>query len=92
MSSQQHLRNIFESFQEHHLQRALSAQQVYGTAEALTIPIPDVDESSERYDGLYPRDFKQPKQFIHLQGNIDLFILKYECKLYFQSRLVVSIL
>ncbi|XP_045207305.1 enhancer of polycomb homolog 1-like [Mercenaria mercenaria] len=53
---------------EHHLQRALSAQQVYGTAESLTIPIPDVDDTSERYDGLYPSDFKQPKQFIHLQA------------------------
>ncbi|KAL4229035.1 Glycosyltransferase 64 protein C4 [Mactra antiquata] len=53
---------------EHHLQRALSAQQVYGTAESLTIPIPDVDDTSERYDGLYPEDYKQPKQFIHLQA------------------------
>jgi enhancer of polycomb-like protein len=61
-------------FQEHHLQRALSAQQVYGTAESLTIPIPDVDDTSERYDGLYPSDFKQPKQFIHLQG-IDFLCL-----------------
>lgn len=80
MNTQQLLRNLFECFQEHHLQRALSAQQVYGTAEALTIPIPDVDESSERYDGLYPRDFKQPKQFIHLQGNIDLHVSKSEYK------------
>lgn len=49
-----------EEEMEHHLQRALS--------EALTIPIPDVDDRIEKYDVLYPSDYKQPKQFIHLQA------------------------
>ena len=53
---------------EHHLQRALSAQQVYGTAESLVIPIPDVEDTAERYEVFYKDDFKQPKQYIHLQG------------------------
>ena len=55
-------------FQEHHLQAALSAQQVYGTSEVLVIPIPEVEELSQRYDGIYKDDFKTTKQFIHIQG------------------------
>jgi enhancer of polycomb-like protein len=56
---------------EHHLQRALSAQQVYGTAEALVIPIPDMNMVGERYMRLYgsksKNDFRPPKQYIHVQ-------------------------
>lgn len=54
---------------EHHLQRALSAQQVYGTAEALVIPIPEVDAVGERYAKLYGSkgDFRVSKQYIHVQ-------------------------
>lgn len=55
--------------QEHHLQRALSAQQVYGTSEALVIPIPEVDDIAEKYGETYKNDFKPSKQFIHIQGN-----------------------
>ncbi|WAR06166.1 EPC1-like protein [Mya arenaria] len=53
---------------ELHLQKALCAQQAYGTSEGLNIPIPDVDDTAERCDGLYKTDFKQPKQFIHVQA------------------------
>lgn len=53
---------------EHHLQRALSAQQVYGTAEALVIPIPEVDTITDEYDRLYKGDFKPQKQYIHIQA------------------------
>ena len=51
------------------MQRALSAQQVYGTAEALVIPIPDMDVVGERYLKLYGSkpDFRAPKQYIHVQ-------------------------
>jgi hypothetical protein len=59
--------------QEHHLQRALSAQQVYGTSEALVIPIPEIDDIAEKYDEMYKNDFKPSKQFIHIQGNIVCF-------------------
>jgi len=74
--------NKFE--QEHHLQRALSAQQVYGTAEALVIPIPDMDIVGERYHKLYGSkpDFRAPKQYIHVQRKSDIvtddvFLLLY---------------
>ncbi|XP_062566237.1 enhancer of polycomb homolog 1-like [Saccostrea cucullata] len=53
---------------EHHLQRALSAQQVYGTSEALVIPIPEVDDIAENYHEMYKNDFKPSKQFIHIQA------------------------
>ncbi|XP_060068094.1 enhancer of polycomb homolog 1-like [Ylistrum balloti] len=53
---------------EHHLQRALSAQQVYGTSEALVIPIPESDDIADRYGNLYRDEFKQTKQFIHIQA------------------------
>ncbi|KAL3836282.1 hypothetical protein ACJMK2_021719 [Sinanodonta woodiana] len=53
---------------EHHLQRALSAQQVYGSAEALTIPIPEIEELEDRYGCLYRADYKTTKQYIHIQA------------------------
>ncbi|XP_071157350.1 enhancer of polycomb homolog 1-like isoform X1 [Mytilus galloprovincialis] len=53
---------------EHHLQRYLSAQQVYGTADALVIPIPDVETIKEDYDKLYKGEFKPTKQYIHIQA------------------------
>jgi len=54
---------------EHHLQRALSAQQVYGTAEALVIPVPDINDVGERYQNLYqlPKEYKPPRQYVHVQ-------------------------
>lgn len=58
-------------FQEHHLQRALSAQQVYGTAEALVIPVPEISNIvKDRYQRLYCNkgEFKLPKQYVHVQG------------------------
>ncbi|KAH9507423.1 hypothetical protein Btru_058044 [Bulinus truncatus] len=53
---------------EHHLQRALSAQQVYGSSEALVIPIPEVQDISERYHILYPDTYKPSKQYVHIQA------------------------
>ena len=54
--------------QETHLQKALTAQQFYGTAEARTIPIPDVQCVGERYPKLYKADFKMSRQYIHVEG------------------------
>lgn len=54
--------------QEHHLQRALSAQQVYGTSEALVIPIPDIDDAKRQYEQIYSTDYKPPRQYIHAQS------------------------
>ncbi|ESO87683.1 hypothetical protein LOTGIDRAFT_127385 [Lottia gigantea] len=53
---------------EHHLQRALSAQQVYGSSEKLVIPIPEIQDIGERYGILYKDDFKLSKQYIHIQA------------------------
>lgn len=50
------------------MQNALTAQQFYGTAEARAIPIPEIQGVSERYEKLYSADYKQPKQYIHIQG------------------------
>lgn len=57
-----------EEESEHHLQRALSAQQVYGTAERLVIPVPEIETNETDYESLYKSDFKMPKQYIHIQA------------------------
>ena len=51
------------------MQRALSAQQVYGTAEALVIPIPEIEEVTTAYRRLYEVDggYRPPRQYIHVQ-------------------------
>ena len=61
------------------MQRALSAQQVYGSSEALVIPIPEVDDIQEKYDILYKDDFKPTKQYIHLQGMSLLYCVNRAC-------------
>lgn len=54
---------------EHHLQRAISAQQVYGDTQQLVIPTPDTEEVKDRVvETLYHDIFKQPKQYIHVQA------------------------
>ncbi|KAK2866541.1 hypothetical protein Q7C36_002597 [Tachysurus vachellii] len=57
-----------EEESEHHLQRAISAQQVYGEKrDNMVIPVPEAESNIAYYDSLYPGDFKMPKQLIHLQ-------------------------
>ncbi|XP_077078080.1 enhancer of polycomb homolog 1b isoform X3 [Siphateles boraxobius] len=54
--------------QEHHLQRAISAQQVYGEKrDNMVIPVPEAESNIAYYESLYPGDFKMPKQLIHIQ-------------------------
>lgn len=56
------------SSQEHHLQRAISAQQVYGEKrDNMVIPVPEAESNITYYDSLYPGDYKMPKQLIHIQ-------------------------
>lgn len=58
----------FPSLQEHHLQRAISAQQVYGEKrDSMVIPVPEAECNITHYESLYPGEFKMPKQLIHLQ-------------------------
>lgn len=54
--------------QEHHLQRAISAQQVYGEKrDNMVIPVPEAESNITYYESLYPGDYKMPKQLIHIQ-------------------------
>ncbi|XP_071218245.1 enhancer of polycomb homolog 1-like isoform X2 [Salvelinus alpinus] len=55
------------NFTEHHLQRAMSAQSVYGEKHNMVIPVPEADGNIAYYESLYPGDFKMPKQLIHIQ-------------------------
>lgn len=55
-------------FQEHHLQRAISAQQVFREKkENMVIPVPEAETNTTYYDRLYKGEVKVPKQFIHIQ-------------------------
>ncbi|MCJ8744986.1 hypothetical protein PDJAM_G00124980 [Pangasius djambal] len=57
-----------EEESEHHLQRAISAQQVYGEKrDNMVIPVPEAESNITYYESLYPGDFKMPKQLIHIQ-------------------------
>nr|XP_019962205.1 PREDICTED: enhancer of polycomb homolog 2 isoform X1 [Paralichthys olivaceus] len=53
---------------EHHLQRAISAQQVFrDKKENMVIPVPEAESNNTYYDRLYRGDVKVPKQLIHIQ-------------------------
>ncbi len=55
-------------FQEHHLQRAISAQQVFREKkESMVIPVPEAESNITYYDRLYKGEFRIPKQLIHIQ-------------------------
>uniref|UniRef100_A0A8C7V1R6 Enhancer of polycomb homolog n=1 Tax=Oncorhynchus mykiss TaxID=8022 RepID=A0A8C7V1R6_ONCMY len=56
-----------EEESEHHLQRAMSAQSVYGEKHNMVIPVPEADGNIAYYESLYPGEFKMPKQLIHIQ-------------------------
>ncbi|CAJ0929459.1 unnamed protein product [Ranitomeya imitator] len=53
---------------EHHLQRAISALQVYGEKrDNMVIPVPEAESNIAYYESVYPGEFKMPKQLIHIQ-------------------------
>ncbi|XP_062862268.1 enhancer of polycomb homolog 2 isoform X2 [Trichomycterus rosablanca] len=53
---------------EHHLQRAICAQQVFREKkDCMVIPVPEVEGKITYYDRLYKEDFRQPKLLIHIQ-------------------------
>ncbi|XP_059914673.1 enhancer of polycomb homolog 1-like isoform X1 [Gadus macrocephalus] len=57
-----------EEESEHHLQRAISAQQVYGEKrDNMVIPVPEAESNIPYYEAFYPGDFNMPKQLIHIQ-------------------------
>ncbi|XP_053569834.1 enhancer of polycomb homolog 1 isoform X2 [Bombina bombina] len=54
--------------EEHHLQRAISALQVYGEKrDNMVIPVPEAESNIAYYESVYPGEFKMPKQLIHIQ-------------------------
>ncbi|KAG7467333.1 hypothetical protein MATL_G00152240 [Megalops atlanticus] len=57
-----------EEESEHHLQRAISAQQVFREKkESMVIPVPEAESNITYYDRLYKGDFRVPKQLLHIQ-------------------------
>lgn len=53
---------------EHHLQRAISAQQAFGHTGELVIPTPEVFATPpDIYEEMYPANYKVPRQLIHVQ-------------------------
>ncbi|KAJ8415026.1 hypothetical protein AAFF_G00007240 [Aldrovandia affinis] len=57
-----------EEESEHHLQRAISAQQVFREKkESMVIPVPEGESNITYYDRLYKGEFRIPKQLIHIQ-------------------------
>lgn len=62
---------MYFPFQEHHLQRAISAQQVFREKrENMVIPVPEAESNVSYYDRLYRGEFKVPKQLIHIQRKL----------------------
>uniref|UniRef100_S4RQB8 Enhancer of polycomb homolog 1 n=1 Tax=Petromyzon marinus TaxID=7757 RepID=S4RQB8_PETMA len=52
---------------EHHLQRAMSAQQAYGEKrESMVIPVPEAQSNVPYFHDLYPSTYRLPKQLIRL--------------------------
>ncbi|XP_042350006.1 enhancer of polycomb homolog 2-like [Plectropomus leopardus] len=57
-----------EEEREHHLQRAMSAQQVFrDKKDNMVIPVPEAETHTAYYDRLYRGHVKVPKQLIHIQ-------------------------
>ncbi|XP_067371159.1 enhancer of polycomb homolog 2 isoform X2 [Channa argus] len=53
---------------EHHLQRVISAQQVFREKkENMVIPVPEAETNATYYDRLYKGEVRVPKQLIHIQ-------------------------
>nr|XP_012639014.1 enhancer of polycomb homolog 1 isoform X4 [Microcebus murinus] len=67
-SSPQSEGGTLREMKEHHLQRAISAQQVYGEKrDNMVIPVPEAESNIAYYESIYPGEFKMPKQLIHIQ-------------------------
>lgn len=65
---------------EHHLQRAISAQQIYGGSQRLIIPTPDAILYDAHYKQLIRRMVHMPKQLIHVQAfTLEDELPDYDC-------------
>lgn len=67
-----------EEESEHHLQRAISAQQVYGDKKVMVIPVPEAEVGVEYYNNVYKKSFRLPKQYIHNQAQALNSIMEQE--------------
>ncbi|KAM3608168.1 uncharacterized protein V6R79_020363 [Siganus canaliculatus] len=65
---------------EHHLQRAMSAQQVFrDKKDHMVIPVPQAETNTTYYDRLYRGDVRIPKHLIHIQSlALDLELPDYD--------------
>eukprot|EP00117_Sycon_ciliatum_P017813 scpid28498/ scgid4923/ Enhancer of polycomb homolog 1 len=63
---------------EHHLQRAMAAQQLYGEAQQLVIPTPDFNSSVADYTDVYKKKSTQPRNFIRMHGYLDSDFPEYD--------------
>lgn len=52
------------------MQRAISAQQVYGDAKVMVIPVPEAEISLACYNNLYKKPFRLPKHYVRNQGKL----------------------
>ncbi len=55
------------------MQRAITAQQIYGEANRRIIPTPEAIDTNTDVQKLRKRDIAMPKQLIHVQGEFKLF-------------------
>ena len=59
------------------MQRAISAQQIYGGSQRLIIPTPDAILYDSDYKQLKRKNVYMPKQLIHVQGkHINILIME----------------
>ena len=63
--------------QEHHLQRAISAQQVYGDKHAMVIPVPEAVISKEAYNNIYKENHRMPNKYVTNNGKFALILFVF---------------
>lgn len=61
--------------QEHHLQRAITAQQIYGEANRRIIPTPEAMFVESDTIKCKRKEYSLPKQLIHVQGWLKAIII-----------------
>ncbi|KAF3857870.1 hypothetical protein F7725_011071 [Dissostichus mawsoni] len=71
-----------EEESEHHLQRAISAQQVYGEKrDNMHIPVPEAESDITYYESLYPGDLDAEQPDYDLDSEDDAFVNKLKKKM-----------
>ena len=82
-----------EEESEHHLQRALSAQQVFGISSTeYAIPTPKVEIDNKKYDKIYNAECPKSKSYIRIQRNFLIFVDSYRFQKFYFLKLFPPIL